>query len=56
MDDWTCYCRNPKCVLYGQMAVVRNNFVLTCMKCVAGGFHRLTAARWAAQHATHCDL
>jgi IS1 family transposase len=20
MDDWTCYCRNPKCVLYGQMA------------------------------------
>src|SRR5215475_231003 len=20
MDDWTCYCRNPKCMLYGQMA------------------------------------
>lgn len=20
MDDWTCYCRTPKCVLYGQMA------------------------------------
>lgn len=20
MDGWTCYCRNPKCVLYGQMA------------------------------------
>ena len=20
MDDWSCYCRNPKCVLYGQMA------------------------------------
>jgi hypothetical protein len=19
MDDWTCYCRHPKCVLYGQM-------------------------------------
>jgi IS1 family transposase len=20
MDNWTCYCRNPRCVLYGQMA------------------------------------
>src|SRR5215475_216831 len=19
MDDWTCYCRNPKCLLYGQI-------------------------------------